>query len=87
MSAVHPLRRLDSQLQRVRRLSASPISTPTFDLADALESCQRFEIQIAGERISIPVRATYKIKHGRGDVANARNGSKADARRLMAGMG
>ena len=28
-------------------------------LADALETGQRFEIQIAGERISVPVRATF----------------------------
>ncbi|MBA3510654.1 amphi-Trp domain-containing protein [Sphingomonas sp.] len=35
-------------------------------LADALESGQRFEIQIAGERISVPVRATYNIEHERG---------------------
>ena len=36
-------------------------------LADALESGQRFEIQIAGERISVPVRATYNIEHERGE--------------------
>ena len=36
-------------------------------LADALEQGQRFEIQIAGERISVPVRATYNIEHERGD--------------------
>ncbi|MEM6327446.1 MAG: amphi-Trp domain-containing protein [Bacteroidota bacterium] len=36
-------------------------------LADALESGSRFEIQIAGERIYVPVRATYTIEHERGD--------------------
>ena len=36
-------------------------------LADALENGQRFEIQIAGERISVPVRATCNIEHERGD--------------------
>ena len=36
-------------------------------LADSLEQGQRFEIQIAGERISVPVRATYNIEHERGD--------------------
>lgn len=36
-------------------------------LADALESGRRFEIDIAGERISVPVRATYNIEHERGD--------------------
>ena len=35
-------------------------------LADALESGKRFEIQIAGERISVPVRAKYNIEHERG---------------------
>ena len=36
-------------------------------LADALETGQRFEIQIAGERISVPVRASFNIEHERGD--------------------
>ena len=34
-------------------------------LADALENRQRFAIRIAGERISVPVRATYNIEHER----------------------
>ena len=34
-------------------------------LADALESGERFEIMIAGERISVPVRARYNIEHER----------------------
>jgi amphi-Trp domain-containing protein len=36
-------------------------------LADALEGGRRFEIQIEGERISVPVRATCNIEHERGD--------------------
>ena len=36
-------------------------------LADALEKGERFEIQIAGERVSVPARATYNIEHERGD--------------------
>ena len=36
-------------------------------LADSLENGQRFEIQIAGERISVPVRATYNVEHERGE--------------------
>lgn len=36
-------------------------------LADALEDGKRFEIEIPGERISVPVRATYNIEHERGD--------------------
>ena len=38
-------------------------------LADALEKGQRFEIQIAGERISVPVRATFNIEHERSEGA------------------
>ena len=34
-------------------------------LADALENGQRFEIEIGGERISVPIRATYNIEHER----------------------
>lgn len=37
-------------------------------LADALESNERFEIQIAGERVSVPVRATFNIEHERGET-------------------
>lgn len=36
-------------------------------LADALETGERFEIMIAGERISVPVRARVNIEHERGD--------------------
>jgi len=36
-------------------------------LADALESGERFEIQIAGERVYVPVRAVYNIEHERGE--------------------
>lgn len=34
-------------------------------LADALEAGERFEIRIAGERISVPARAKYNIEHER----------------------
>jgi amphi-Trp domain-containing protein len=36
-------------------------------LADCLESGEQFEIQIAGERIYVPVRAVYSIEHERED--------------------
>lgn len=36
-------------------------------LADALENSERFEIQIAGECVSVPVRASYSIEHERGE--------------------
>ena len=32
-------------------------------LADAIESNSRFEIQIAGEKIYVPVRASFSIEH------------------------
>jgi amphi-Trp domain-containing protein len=35
--------------------------------ADALENDEKFEIQIAGERISVPERAKFSIEHERGD--------------------
>lgn len=35
-------------------------------LADSLETGDAFEIQIAGERIYVPVRATFNIEHERG---------------------
>lgn len=38
-------------------------------LADALETGEKFEIQIAGERIYVPVRAEYNIEHERADDA------------------
>ncbi|MCO6432279.1 MAG: amphi-Trp domain-containing protein [Deltaproteobacteria bacterium] len=34
-------------------------------LADSLESGEKFEIQIAGERIYVPSRAEYTIEHER----------------------
>jgi len=35
-------------------------------LADCLEQGERFRIQVAGERISIPPTATINIEHERG---------------------
>jgi amphi-Trp domain-containing protein len=34
-------------------------------LADSLESGEKFEIQVAGERIYVPVRAKFNIEHER----------------------
>ncbi len=36
-------------------------------LADCLEEGKQFEIQIANERIYVPVRASYNIEHERED--------------------
>lgn len=38
-------------------------------LADSLESGEPFEIQIAGERIYVPVRAEYSVEHEREEGA------------------
>lgn len=38
-------------------------------LADCLEKEEPFEIQIAGERLYVPVRAVYNIEHEREDGA------------------
>ena len=37
-------------------------------LADSIENGTKFEIQIAGERIYVPVRAKYNIEHEREGV-------------------
>ena len=34
-------------------------------LADALEKGERFEIQVAGERIYVPARAEFNVEHER----------------------
>ena len=34
-------------------------------LADALEKGERFAIQVAGERVFVPARASYNIEHER----------------------
>lgn len=34
-------------------------------LADAIEQGERFEIQIAGKRIHVPVRAEFTVEHER----------------------
>ena len=36
-------------------------------LADAIENGERFDIQIAGERIYVPSRAEFTIEHERSD--------------------
>lgn len=45
--------------------SASEFADKLRRLADSLESGKPFEIQIAGERVYVPVRAEYNIEHER----------------------
>ena len=49
-----------------RIYSTSEVVTKLRRLADALESGSPFRIQIAGERIYVPVRAEFSIEHERG---------------------
>ncbi|MBA3035401.1 MAG: amphi-Trp domain-containing protein [Desulfobacterium sp.] len=37
-------------------------------LADAIENGDKFEIQIAGERIYVPVRAKFNVEHERDGI-------------------
>lgn len=37
-------------------------------LAEALESGEKFEIQVAGERIYVPVRAQFSVEHERSET-------------------
>ncbi len=46
---------LDQFVEKLRRL------------ADAIEAGERFEIQIAGERVYVPSRASFNIEHERDD--------------------
>jgi amphi-Trp domain-containing protein len=50
---VEKIYRLPEFIEKLRRL------------ADALENGKRFDIQIAGERVWVPERATYNIEHER----------------------
>lgn len=45
--------------------SASEFADKLRRLADSLESGKPFEIQIAGERVYVPVRAEFNIEHER----------------------
>ena len=47
--------------------SASEYAAKLRRLADSLETGEKFEIQIAGERIYVPVRAEFSIEHERTD--------------------
>ncbi|WP_318491350.1 amphi-Trp domain-containing protein [Photobacterium leiognathi] len=48
-----------------KQYSNADFATKLRRLADAVENGTRFDIQIAGERIYVPVRAEYSIEHER----------------------
>jgi amphi-Trp domain-containing protein len=47
--------------------STSEFASKLRRLADALESGERFEIQVAGERIYVPQTAQFSVEHERGE--------------------
>lgn len=48
-----------------KRYSTADVVAKLRRLADALEKGDRFSIMIAGERVSIPARATFSVEHER----------------------
>src|SRR3712207_7633427 len=48
-----------------RSYSASEFAAKLRRLADDLEKGERFEIQVAGERIYVPARAEFNVEHER----------------------
>lgn len=61
-----------TQIQKQNRDIEKTYSIPQFveklrRLADCLEQGERFDIQIAGERIYVPKDAVFNIEHERGD--------------------
>ena len=47
--------------------STSEVVAKLRRLADALETGKPFRIQVAGERIHVPVRAEFSVAHERGE--------------------
>jgi amphi-Trp domain-containing protein len=45
--------------------STSEVVSKLRRLADALEKGERFEIQVAGERVYVPARAEFSVEHER----------------------
>jgi len=48
-----------------RTYTTSAFAAKLRRLADAMESGGRFAIMVAGERISVPARATFSVEHER----------------------
>ena len=56
----------DRDIEKV--YSAKEYAAKLRRFADFIENGEKFEIQIAGERIYVPVRAEFSIEHERGDM-------------------
>jgi amphi-Trp domain-containing protein len=56
----------EKQNRDVERVySTSEFVTKLRRLANALEAGERFEIQVAGERVYVPARAEFDVEHER----------------------
>ena len=53
----------DRDIERV--YSTSEFVSKLRRLANALEAGERFEIQVAGERVYVPARAEFNVEHER----------------------
>lgn len=51
-----------------RHYSTSQFVAKLRRLADALETGERFEIQVSGERVYVPARAEFTVEHEREGV-------------------
>jgi amphi-Trp domain-containing protein len=56
-------KRRDRDVEKV--YSTSEFVAKLRRLADALEAGERFEIQVAGERVYVPARAEFNVEHER----------------------
>jgi amphi-Trp domain-containing protein len=62
-----PKRKMKSERDVEKGYSAKEFVTKLRRLADCIEGEERFQIQVAGERISVPPDAIINIEHERGD--------------------
>ena len=53
----------DKDIEKV--YSTSEFVSKLRRLADSLEAGERFEIQVAGERVYVPARAEFNVEHER----------------------
>jgi len=62
-----PIRKVKSDRDVEKDYPAKDFVTKLRRLADCIEGGERFQIQVAGERISVPPDAVINIEHERGD--------------------
>jgi len=62
-----PKRKMKSERDIEKGYSTKEFVSKLRRLADCIEGGERFRIQVAGERISVPPDAVINIEHERGD--------------------